>query len=133
MVMPFGLTNTLATFQHYMNELFRDMADEFIVVYLDDILIFSKDESQHKEHVQTVLKQLCRHNLHVKSEMCTFNTDTMTYLSFIVSPEGVSDQPAMSNPLRIATRSHHLIRQGKGGGCRCSVNRPGIDQCRTGG
>jgi hypothetical protein len=50
-VMPFGLTNAPAVFQHLMNDIFRDYMDEFVVVYLDDILIFSKDQEIHDKHV----------------------------------------------------------------------------------
>ena len=51
LVMPFGMTNSLATFQHFMNDIFRDMADIFVIVYLDDILVFSDNKEDHKDHV----------------------------------------------------------------------------------
>jgi hypothetical protein len=85
MVMPFGMTNSPASFQHFMNDIFRDLADDFVVVYLDDILIFSKDPSKHEKHVRIVLDQLKKHNLHAKPEKCTFHTDTVKYLGYIVS------------------------------------------------
>ena len=50
--MPFGMTNSPATFQHFMNDIFCDMADIFVIVYLDDILIFSDNEEDHKDHVR---------------------------------------------------------------------------------
>jgi hypothetical protein len=57
-VMPFGLTNAPAVFQHMMNDIFREHLDDFVVIYLDDILIFSKNEEEHKKHVRLVLEKL---------------------------------------------------------------------------
>jgi hypothetical protein len=57
-VMPFGLTNAPAVFQHLMNDIFREYMDEFVVVYLDDILIFSKNQENHDKHVRLVLATL---------------------------------------------------------------------------
>ena len=53
--MPMGLTNAPATFQHFMNDIFQDMSDLFIVVYLNDILVFSNSVNEHRNHVQRVL------------------------------------------------------------------------------
>jgi hypothetical protein len=57
-VMPFGLTNASVVFQHLMNDIFREYMDEFVVVYLDDILIFSKDQENHDKHVRLVFATL---------------------------------------------------------------------------
>src|SRR6202045_2113539 len=62
-VMPFGLTNAPATFQHFMNDIFSDLLDMFMVVYLDDILIYSEDPKQHVEHVREVLRRLWENGL----------------------------------------------------------------------
>ena len=91
--MPFGLTNAPAAFQHFMNDIFRDMADLFVIVYLDDILVFSMDTSEHEGHVKKVLERLRKHNLHAKLDKCTFHTDTIEYLGFIVSPKGIAMDP----------------------------------------
>lgn len=91
--MPFGYTNAPATFQHFMNDIFRDMADLFVIVYLDDILVFSLDTSEHEGHVRMVLEWLWKHNLHAKLDKYTFYTDTIEYLIFIVSPQGVAMDP----------------------------------------
>jgi hypothetical protein len=56
LVMPFSLTNAPATFQRFMNDIFVDMVDDFVVVYLDNILIYSENEEQHAEHVSKVLQ-----------------------------------------------------------------------------
>jgi hypothetical protein len=100
MVVPFGMTNSPASFQHFMNDIFRDLADDFVVVYLDDILIFSKDPSKHEEHVRIVLDQLKKHNLHAKPEKCTFHTDTVEYLGYIVSPQGVFMDAAKTRAIK---------------------------------
>jgi hypothetical protein len=72
--MPFGLTNALAVFQHLMNDIFQDYMDEFVVVYLDDILIFSKDQETHDKHVRLVLAMLREHGLYAKMEKCEFDS-----------------------------------------------------------
>lgn len=89
LVMPFGLTNAPSSFQNFMNDLFNDMTDEFVVIYLDDILVFSKDPAQHEEHVRRVLQRLRDSNLHAKPEKCEFHTTSVEYLGFLVTPEGV--------------------------------------------
>ena len=91
--MPFGMTNSPATFQHFMNDIFRDMADIFVIVYLDNILVFSGNEEDHKDHFRRVLQRLREHNLHAKLGKCTFHTDTIEYLGFIVSPAGLTMDP----------------------------------------
>ena len=93
LVMPFGMTNSPATFQHFMNDIFRNMADIFVIVYLDDILVFSDNEEDHKDHVRRVLQRLREHNLQTKLGKCTFHTDTIEYLGFIVSPAGLTMDP----------------------------------------
>ena len=98
--MPFGMTNSPATFQHFMNDIFHDMADIFVIVYLDDILVFSDNEAEHEEHVRRVLQRLREHNLHAKLDKCTFHTDTIEYLGFIVSPQGLSMDPAKTQAIR---------------------------------
>ncbi|QRV88673.1 Transposon Tf2-1 polyprotein [Ceratobasidium sp. AG-Ba] len=64
LVMPFGLTNAPATFQHFMNDIFRDILDVYVIIYLDDILVFSKNEADHEKHVREVLSRLQRHHLY---------------------------------------------------------------------
>ncbi len=93
LVMLFGLTNASSNFQYFMNDVFHDMVDTFVIVYLDDILIFSNNEEEHTEHVRKVFKRLEEHNLHVKPEKCDFHTKSVEYLGVIVSPEGVAMDP----------------------------------------
>ena len=88
-VIPFGLTNAPATFQSLMNDIFRDMLDECVVVYLDDILIYSKTLEEHREHPRKVLQRLHEHQLYVKTSKCKFFVDTIEYLGHIIGPDGV--------------------------------------------
>src|ERR1700730_6583293 len=88
--MPFGLTNAPATFQHFMNHIFPDLLDTFMVVYLDDILIYSEDPKQHVEHIQEVLQRLQENGLFLNLAKCEFHTETVEYLRFVLSPTGLS-------------------------------------------
>ena len=93
LVMPFGLCNAPATFQHFINDVLRDMLDLFVVVYLDDILIFSENLEQHREHVCRVLQRLREQSLYIKLEKCEFEQTTTQFLGYIISPEGLSMDP----------------------------------------
>ena len=88
-VMPFGLTNALAIFQHLMNDVFREFLDYFVVVYLNDILVFSKNEKNHKNHVQLVLEKLRSAGLYAKLEKCVFHQPQVEFLGYIISGEGL--------------------------------------------
>ena len=89
LVMPFGLTNAPASFQSLLNHILRHYLDHFVIVYLDDILIFSKNEDEHIEHVRTVLKCLEEHSLYVKGEKCMFHKPQVNFLGFEISEKGV--------------------------------------------
>jgi transposase InsO family protein len=94
LVMPFGLTNAPAAFQHLMNDIFRDLLDIKVLVYLDDILIFSDDPAQHPDDVQQVLDRLIQHRLYAKAEKCEFSVTTTEFLGFIISPNGLAMAPS---------------------------------------
>ena len=85
--MPFGLTNAPATFQAFIDKALGELLDITCVVYLDNILIFSKDELDHDEHVQQVLAALQRYNLHLKISKCSFNTTEVDFLRFRINKE----------------------------------------------
>jgi len=93
LVMPFGLTNTPAAFQRFVNTVFADMLDVCVIVYLDDILIYSKDMESHKQHVQEVLCRLRLHGLFAKPEKCEFHSDLVEYLGYHLSPDGLTMFP----------------------------------------
>ncbi|QRW23071.1 Retrotransposable element Tf2 protein [Rhizoctonia solani] len=88
--MPFGLTNAPAAFQHFMNNLFRDLINVTVVIYLDDILIFSEKPKDHPTHVREVLSQLMRNQLFCKLSKCHFHVTTVDYLGIVISPAGFS-------------------------------------------
>lgn len=89
-VMPFGLTNAPAVFQSHINKILSDLLDICVIVYLDDILIYSKTEEEHVEQVKTVLDRLMKHRLYAKMSKCEFHTDMVAYLGFVVTPEGIT-------------------------------------------
>jgi hypothetical protein len=89
-VMPFGLTNAPATFQQIMNDIFRDMLDQFIVIYIDDLLIYSRDPAEHPQHVRKVLERLNDHCLYAKLEKCEFSKKEVEFVGFKISGDGIS-------------------------------------------
>lgn len=90
LVMPFGLTNAPATFQNYMNDIFRPFLGKFVVVYLDDILIYSRTREEHESHVRQVLELLRQHQLRASLKKCAFFQQSLEYLGFQVSAEGIA-------------------------------------------
>ncbi|KAF8747935.1 Chromo (CHRromatin Organization MOdifier) domain [Rhizoctonia solani] len=93
LVMPFGLCNAPAAFQHFMNEIFRDILDVYVVVYLDDILIFSESRELHTKHLQEVLKRLQDNACYCNLEKCNFYASEVDYLGVIANGEGVKADP----------------------------------------
>ena len=93
-VMPFGLTNAPAAFMALMNNIFTPYLDQFVVVFIDDILVYSKDEDQHAEHLIVVLQTLREHKLYAKFTKCEIWLRKVSFLGHIVSSEGISVDPA---------------------------------------
>ncbi|KAI4897624.1 hypothetical protein NFI96_008578 [Prochilodus magdalenae] len=89
LVMSYGLVNAPSVFQAFVNEVLRDMLNKFVVVYLDDILVYSSNYADHVSHVRQVLRCLLHHRLFVKLEKCEFHKSTLSYLGYILSPQGV--------------------------------------------
>src|SRR6187401_58385 len=92
-VMSFGLTNAQATFSRLMNSIFMEYLDKFVVVYLDDILIYSKNEEEHAEHLRLVLEKLREHRLYAKFSKCEFWLPEVTYLDHVISGKGITVNP----------------------------------------
>ena len=92
-VVPFGLTNALATFMCLMNSVFSKYLDKFVLVFLEGILIYSKDEEEHEENFKMALQLLREHNLYAKLSKCDFYKDKIHYLGHIISNEGIYVDP----------------------------------------
>ena len=92
-VMPFGLTNAPAAFMKMMNSVFRDFLDESVIIFIDDILIYSKDEESHRKHLRAVLERLREHKLYAKLSKCSFWQKGIEFLGHIVSDQGISVDP----------------------------------------
>ena len=80
LVMPFGLTNAPATFMHLMHDLFGPLLDKFVIVFLDDILIFSKTPEEHEQHLRQVLEILRKAKLYAKLSKCEFFKSSISFL-----------------------------------------------------
>lgn len=100
LVMPFGLTNAPATFQRMINTVLSEYLDVFVVVYLDDILIFSEDEKQHQEHVHKVLNKLQDANLLVDPDKSKFHQHEVEFLGHIIRPGEIAMEPAKVQAVR---------------------------------
>ena len=93
LVMPFGLTNAPASFQRFMNDIFSDLLDVTVTVYLDDILIYSDDPKEHSAHVREVLRRLRKHGLFCRPDKCHFSVDSVEYLGFFLTKDGLQMDP----------------------------------------
>src|SRR4051812_47418982 len=92
-VMSFGLTNAPATFSRLMNYIFMEYLDKFVVVYLDDILVYSKNEEEHAKHLRLILAKLRDHKLYAKYSKCEFWLPKVTYLGHVISKDGIDVNP----------------------------------------
>jgi hypothetical protein len=94
LVMPFGLTNAHSTFQGLLNEVFRPYLQKFVLVFFDDILVYSRDIKDHIKHLKVVLEVLQQQQLFAKPTKCDFWRLEVEYLSHLISKEGVMVDPA---------------------------------------
>ncbi|XP_075521522.1 uncharacterized protein LOC142554734 [Primulina tabacum] len=92
-VMPFGLTNAPTAFMDLMNRVFKPLLDQFILVIIDDILVYSPDETSHKEHLHLALQTLREYKLYAKFSKCEFWLRSVSFLGHVISKEGVSVDP----------------------------------------
>lgn len=92
-VMPFGVTNAPAIFMDYMNRIFHPYLDKLVVVFIDDILIYSRDPKEHVEHLQIVLQILKENQLFAKLSKCEFWLEEVKFLGHVISKEGIVVDP----------------------------------------
>jgi hypothetical protein len=93
LVISFGLTNAPAYFTYLMNSVFMPELDQFVVVFIDDILVYLKSMEEHEEHLQIVLQRLREHQLYTKFSKCEFWIKEVPFLGPMVSPEGIAVDP----------------------------------------
>jgi len=87
--MPFGLSNALLVFQHFMNKIFFDILDIYVVIYLDDILIYSDNLEDHKRHMKEILKRLRDNRLYASPTKYVFHQNKIEFLGFILGLNGL--------------------------------------------
>ncbi|EMS67843.1 2,3-bisphosphoglycerate-independent phosphoglycerate mutase [Triticum urartu] len=131
LVMPFGLANAPATFQALMNDVLRPYLRRFVLVFFDDILIYSATWDEHLQHVAIVFNELRAHHLHLKRSKCSFGTPTVAYLGHVISADGgrsagSSDSPATTGNL--SGNSDSSRRPSRG--CFAATPSPGTTRRR---
>jgi hypothetical protein len=94
LVMSYGLTNAPANFTYLMNSVFMPELDKFVVVFIDDILIYSKNEEEHAKHLRIVLTRLREHQLYAKFSKCAFWLEEIQFLGHVLSAKGIVVDPS---------------------------------------
>jgi hypothetical protein len=92
--MSFGLTNAPTYFMYLMNKVFMEYLDKFVVVFIDDILVYSSSEEEHEEHLRLALQKLQENRLYAKLSKCEFWMKQVAFLGHIISKGGISMDPS---------------------------------------
>ena len=112
LVMPFGLTNAPAAFMDLMNRVFKEYLDQFVIIFIDDILVYSRSEEDHERHLRIVLDTLRDKQLYAKFSKCEFWLDRVPFLGHVVSKDGIAVDPSKVRPLKIGLRRRTQKRCG---------------------
>ena len=102
--MPFGLTNAPATFQHLMENCLGDLHLNWCIIYLDDIIVYSKTPEEHLERLEAVFKKIAKAGLKLKASKCEFFKSEITYLGHIVSNNGIATDPKKIKAIQLWPR-----------------------------
>ncbi|KAL0434127.1 UNVERIFIED_CONTAM: RNA-directed DNA polymerase [Sesamum latifolium] len=94
LVMPFGLTNAPAAFMALMNLTFQEYLDRFVIIFIDDILVYSKNREEHEQHLRIVLQILKEKELYAKLSKCEFWVNQVVFLGHVISGDGVMPDPS---------------------------------------
>jgi hypothetical protein len=94
LVMSFGLTNAPAHFMYLMNSVFMPELDKFVVVFIDDMLVYSKNEEEHVQHLRIILQRLRKHQLYAKFSKCAFWLIEVLFLGHVISAEDIAVDPS---------------------------------------
>nr|GFB11457.1 putative reverse transcriptase domain-containing protein [Tanacetum cinerariifolium] len=98
--MPFGLTNAPAVFMDLMNRVCKPYLDKFVIIFIDDILIYSKDKKEHKEHLKAILELLKKEELYAKFSKCEFWIPNVQFLGHVIDSQGIHVDPAMIESIK---------------------------------
>ena len=103
LVMPFGVTNAPAVFMDYMNCVFRPFLDKFVVVFIDDILIYSRNKEEHEGHLRQVLEVLREKELYANGSKCEFWMEEVKFLGHVISSDGIAVDPSKIEVLDVSS------------------------------